>query len=259
MTKAISQIFVTKDYNQFSFMKGNRRVNESHIFQLKQSMSKKYLISPIQVNKNLEIIDGQHRFSAARDLNLPVYYFINPDYSLEEVKILNTHMKNWIKNDYLDAYCDMGHQEYIKFREFMRKYPEFKMRSCEYLLNNSMKGKEDSTSVELRSETNPRGRYTRRYFQNGELKIEDYELSCENANKIIQVKPFFHKFNHHVFVATMIGLFKKPYYDHDVFLSKLAMNPTMLQPCVNIIQYQYVIEDIYNFRSRNKVNLRYTQ
>ncbi len=252
-----SKVYESKNYDQFKTLLGNRSVNQTHLFQLKQSIARRYLMAPILVNEKMEIIDGQHRFHAARDLGLPVYYFVVTGYGLEEVKILNTHMKNWQKIDYLKAYCDMEHPEYLKFRDFMQKYPMFGMRSCEQLLRNATAASAESNNKELRSEENPKGRYTRRYFQEGELVIDDYELACTNANKIIQVRPYFHKFNHHTFVATMIGMFKKPIYDHDLFLSKLSMNPTMLQPCINIVQYQYVIEDIYNFRNRNKINLRY--
>ena len=109
---------------------------------------------------------------------------------------------------------------------------------------------------DLVSKENPRGRYARKYFQNGELKINNYEDACENADKILRVAPMFPKYNSNVFVTTMIGLFKKPAYDHDEFLMKLSMNSTVLQPCINVSQYMILIEEIYNFKRRNKINLR---
>jgi len=220
-------------------------------------MHNNHLFSPILVNEKMEIIDGQHRFNACRDLNLPVYYTVVKGYGLEEVKILNTHMKNWQKKDYLDAYCDLKHPEYLKFREFMTSYPMFKMKAAECILRNKVEKGGDSQAKELRTKENPSGRYTRRYFENGELVIKNFELAVENAEKICEIKPYFHKYNNHVFVAAMINIFKNEDYDHDTFMSKLAATPTMLQPCVNMIQYYYVIEDLYNFRSRKKVSLRY--
>ena len=255
----VSEVYKTQNYNQFKTLLGNRQVNLSHVFQLKQSMHNNHLFSPILVNEKMEIIDGQHRFNACRELNLPVYYIVVKGYGLEQVKILNTHMKNWQKKDYLNAYCDLGHPEYLKFREFITTYPMFKMKAAECILRNKQEKGGDGYSKDLKSKSNPDGRYTRRYFENGELVIANYELAVENAEKILDVEPFFNKFNNHVFVGAMINIFKNGEYDHDVFLSKLALNPTMMQPCVNMVQYYYVIEDIYNFRSRKKVNLRYNK
>ena len=41
------------------------------------------------------------------------------------------------------------------------------------------------------------------------------------------------------------------------FLAKLKQQPTTLQDCTNTSQYKVLIEEIYNYRRREKVNLRY--
>ena len=45
-------------------------------------MKKKYLVSPILVNEKMEVIDGQHRLQAQKELNLPTYYIKNKGYDL---------------------------------------------------------------------------------------------------------------------------------------------------------------------------------
>jgi len=126
----------TKNYDQFKILKGNRTVNMLHVEKLKISFGRKYLLSPIIVNENFEIIDGQHRFVAAKELGLPVYYIAIGGYSLMDIQIYNTNASNWKKKDFLNMYCDLGRPAYVQFKKFMDTYPDFGIRACESLISN---------------------------------------------------------------------------------------------------------------------------
>jgi len=254
----VNQVNSTNDYSKFKTLQGNRNVNSLHVRRLRESFKEHYLLSPIIVNQNFEIIDGQHRFEAAKELNLPINFIICNNYSLKEVQLLNANMKNWKKQDYLNAYCDLGYPEYLKFREFMMKFPDFGMASAEAILLNSLhKGQFTSKSNELKSDTNKDGSYMVKYFQEGDLVIPNYEMSIENAEKIMMIKPYYEGFGRAIFVIAMLGIFRIEYYSHSRLIERLAANPTALQHCANVTQYKFMIEDIYNFRSREKVSLRF--
>lgn len=256
--EVVNQVKMTNDYEMFKTLNGNRNVNKLHVNRLKQSFQKKYLLSPILINEKKEIIDGQHRFFAAKDLGLPVYFTTVEGYGLNEVQLLNTNMKNWGKKDYLQAYCDLKYPEYLKFRNFMRQFPLLGMQSCETLLTDLLGGGHISkTDRSGKHSDNESGSYAFRYFQEGELTIPDYERSVENAEKIMMIKPYYDGFNRSVFVRAMVGIFRLEYYDHSRLISRLATNPTALQHCANVTQYKLLLEDIYNFRSRDKVSLRF--
>ena len=49
--KTVNQVLMTNDYTIFSYISGNRDVNDLHIKRLKQSMEEKYIIVPIIVNE----------------------------------------------------------------------------------------------------------------------------------------------------------------------------------------------------------------
>lgn len=257
--KVVNQVNETNDYSMFRTLEGNRHVNKLHIKRLKDSFQKAYLLSPIIVNEKFEIIDGQHRFEAAKQLGLPVNFLIAPNYGLKEVQMLNENMKNWKNEDYLNAYCDLKYPEYLKFRIFMRRFPEFGMQSCETILTNQLSSNTQSNSncKDLISETNKRGSFTRRYFQEGELKIPDYDKSVENAEKIMMIKPYYDGFNRATFVRAMIGIFRIDYFNHEKLLARLKANQTALKHCANVTEYKLLIENTYNFRSKNKVSLRF--
>jgi hypothetical protein len=255
--KVVNQVYETNDYSMFKTLKGNRNVNKLHIRRLRESFKNMYLLSPIIVNQNFDIIDGQHRFEAAKELGKNVYFIICNDYGLKEVQILNTNMKNWQKVDYLNAYCDAGYSDYLQLRNFMRRFSEFPIDACIALMNNSVNSSQSRKSVELKSETNKAGSYHTRSFEEGKFEIKDYETAVDNAEKIRMIKPFYKGYNRKIFISAMITLFKNENYNHSQFISKLKINSTMMQDCSNVTQYKLLIEDIYNYRSREKVNLRY--
>ncbi len=254
----VNQVNSTNDYAKFKTLQGNRHVDKLHVKRLQESFRKAYLLSPILINQDYEIIDGQHRFHAAKEMDLPVNFIMCNNYSLKEVQLLNTNMKNWKKEDYLNGYCDLNYPEYLKFRNFMRRFPELGLASCETILTDSLSGGYRSkSSSKLKGVVNESGSYAIRYFQEGDLLIPNYEKSIENAEKIMMIKPYYDGFHRPSFVRALIGIFKIEYYSHSKLIERLAANPTALQHCANITQYKSLIEDIYNFRSREKVSLRF--
>lgn len=252
----VNQIHQTTDYSMFQTLEGNRQLNKLHLRRLKNSFQKKYLLSPIIVNEKFEIIDGQHRFEAGKQLGLPINFLIAPNYGIKEVQILNENSSNWLKEDYLNAYCDLGYPEYLKFREFRKMFPEFGMKACECILTNQLSDKR-VVANDMRTDKNKWGQMQVFDFKGGDMLIPDFGLAVENAKKIQMIKPFYSGYNRQTFVITMVGLFKVEHYRHDRFVDKLRINPTGLKHCVNVTQYKLLIEDIYNYKSKEKVSLRF--
>ena len=52
-------------------------------------------------------------------------------------------------------------------------------------------------------------------------------------------------------------LLEKEQFSFDEFIKKLKIQSTKLVDCINQDQYTMLIEDIYNFKRKEKVNLRY--
>ena len=256
----INQVNSTNDYSKFKTLQGNRNVNNLHVRRLRESFKDAYLLAPIIVNQNFEIIDGQHRFEAAKQMKLPINFIICNNYSLKEVQLLNTNMKNWKKEDYLNAFCDLGYPEYLKFREFLQEFPELGLVNCQALVSGYLNVSGTKTENLKKSEfdSNFFNTVAIRYFEEGNLKFVNYEKSVENAKKLMMIKPYYDGFNRRTFVIAMLGIFRVEHYNHSKFLGRLAANPTLLQHCANVTQYKLMIEDIYNYRSREKVSLRFS-
>lgn len=250
MAKHSSQVRTTTDYARFKTLVGNRKPNDLHVKRLSNSFQKRYLFSPILINEKWQIIDGQHRFLAAKELELPINYIIVEGYGLNEVQILNTNSANWKKEDYLKAYCDLGVNAYLQMKQFMQDYPDFGIAVSEQLITNTVGGVNNRDSVY-------KGRGRVKNFEEGRLTIADLKQSYDNAEKVLMFKPYYDGYNRSVFVAALIGIFQNENYNHAEMIGKLAQQPSSLTHCTNVTQYKLLIEEIYNHRRRDKVNLRY--
>ena len=71
------------------------------------------------------------------------------------------------------------------------------------------------------------------------------------------IKTYYLGYNRSIFVGTMIGMLNNDKFDFNEFMHKLRLQPTALVDCANREQYKTLIEDIYNYKSRNKISLRY--
>jgi hypothetical protein len=163
--------------------------------------------------------------------------------------VLNSNTKkSWTWKDHLDRECALGNPEYLRWKAFVNKYPEFQHGSVQslLLLKRSGQAVKNIAGKHLRSKE----------FEDGTMTIPNFKKSEEYAQKLRQLKKYYPGYNRTIFVRTMIGMFENPNYNHEIFLNKLEAQPGRLIDCLNIDRYKDLIEQIYNYRNQNKVNLR---
>ncbi len=230
--------YETQNYHKFKLLNGNRNINKLHLKKLKDSILDQYLLTIITVNEKYEIIDGQHRFLVCKELDLPIRYIIVNGYGLKEVQKLNANTKNWNADDYMNAYCDLGYRNYLYYKEFKNKY-KLGHNECQLLLaGKHIKGQFSD-------------------FTNGKLQIQNKKKACEYAEHIISLKDYYDGYKRRSFIYTIINLLNNKKFDINLFIKKLKIQPNAIYDCTSVNQYTLLIEDIYNYRNRNKVNLRY--
>jgi len=227
------EILQTNNYKLFHRMRGNRDVSKSHVRKLIRSMEEKYLPQPITVNERIEIVDGQHRFEAAKELQLPIYYQIVSGTDITDVQRLNNSSKNWAINDSLHMFCERNYVDYLTCNAFMNKYRLSLELSMCLLLNVT------SANTPMRDN-----------FKAGNFKVANLPLAEKNAEKILKIKPYYKGWARVSFARALMILFKNPEYDHAVLVKKLKYCSHLLQDKLNSSAYLANIEDIYNFHSK---------
>lgn len=90
LEKADYDVYKTSDYTIFSFMEDNRVVNADIVRKIKEKIQEfGWIREPILVNEKLQIIDGQHRFTALKELGFPVEFIIDEGIGVKECRAIN--------------------------------------------------------------------------------------------------------------------------------------------------------------------------
>lgn len=118
------EVRVTVRYDIFKMSDHNRLINSTHLEKLKASIKENNLtmFNPIMVDRNMTIIDGQHRFYALKALGEPIYYVMVDSYTPEDLIKLNVTIKAWSRDDYIISYATRGHKACQKLLSDMEKY-----------------------------------------------------------------------------------------------------------------------------------------
>lgn len=233
-------IYKTKNYDQFKFVRWNRLVKPDHLESLQKSLENGLFSIPILVNKDMEVLDGQHRLMVCKKLDIPVLYTIEKeDVSSHKIIIaLNTRTKVWELRDYFEAYKQAGREEYIKMVEFMETYKEFRqIRMYVYLfaLTTNNVSYED--------------------IRGGTFKPKDLELTKLITEKLLQIR---HEDcftlrnldlckNQRLFCACY-DLVKNKDYDYKRFHEKSLKYPTKIFPCTSTSEYKEMLYNFYNYK-----------
>jgi hypothetical protein len=233
----IIKVYKTKDYSLFKMLGGNRNINLKNANKIIASMKQRLIINPIIVNEKYEIIDGQHRFYAQRELNKEIYYIIQKGLGLKDCQLMNCNSKTWSNEDFLNGYCELGNEDYIILRDFIRKNKHITLSVAENML---------ALNVNM-------GTILHEKFKKGEYKVVDVNQAQIYADwiKNFETYPPYKQRN---FTIALLKIFKNEKYDHSRMLNKLTYQNSKLQKEVNINSYMQVLSDIYNYRA--KVNER---
>jgi hypothetical protein len=239
--EVVNQIYRTNEYKKFQRISGNRTVNKKKVKDLIKSMEKGGWLSTmvITVNELMQIIDGQHRYLAARETGTPILYQIVAGTGLKEVIRTNSGSSNWTIKDHIPSQIALGNKSFILLDKLMKGFPELSHSICQMMLTQSTK--------------NP----SREDVENGTWEIGDFNLAVLWSQNLMSLKPYFEGFKMTYFVRAMIDVLHKSNFNFQEFHHKVVLRPTMLQRCGTKKQYIQMIEEAYNYKRTDKINLRF--
>ncbi len=164
------QIEFSTDYESFQLLPENRTLSNSHVnvFVKDPSFPNTFRFHPIIVDEKRNIIDGQHRYFAARHLKIPIYFMIQPGANLDTIKNYNVQQKSWLEKDYLSFYLKQKKTEYIYLASVLKAY-RFKLGAA--------------LDVISYFEQMPRKQLYKR-FRNGELRVMEKKKVTDFFEKL---------------------------------------------------------------------------
>ena len=200
---AVAVVYETKDYEKFGKLPGNREVSRVNITRMMRSLESKDLNTPIIVNDKFQIVDGQRRFEARKNLEKPIRYIIADEYDLPEVHILNSDTIKWSPRDYAQGYVARGVSNYVRYEQFQKKYTFGHPVMLALFYDTT------STSAAARAE-----------FMAGKLEIKNFSKATKIADMIRDYASIVPGWWKRPFVFAMLRLFRNPHYDHTVHLQR---------------------------------------
>jgi len=196
-------------------------------------------------NENMQIIDGQHRFEAAKRSGLPVFFMVMPGWGIKEVTILNVNSRNWTIVDFMETHAKSGNPNYIRFKEFYDAH-EFEITVCQLIVA----GKRSRGTVSFDK------------FRNGLMVVDEQQITDAylRAKKIMELKQFHpHGWRSRNFVEALLILLNTKNYDHAHLFDKLTLYPEVLlvqARSLRVEEYLKLFMDKYNFRrTKNRIEL----
>lgn len=225
-------IYSTKNYDQFNTLMGNREIDQRHVTQLIRLMVTNGNLTdqfPIVVDKDMNVIDGQHRLEALKTLGWEVGYLVENAASIETVRNINQGNRNWTWRDMAESYARLpGGEEYAWFLTYFDRF------DMTYTLAMLFIGAKQ-----------PKRAGAANRFNAGELKVEDKEKAVRFAAWYTDLQELV-DITTHDFGKALNRIFRSPFYDHERMVSKLSALGHQLPAKANISDYQRELERIFN-------------
>jgi len=115
----IPEIKKESDYEKFHFASFNRSLVRATINKLKSEFKKEnnFMYFPIIVDKDMAIIDGQHRFTVSKELNLPIYYMVKDKRVMpSDIRTVNKAGTKHSLRDIFEMECLVESPEALKIK-----------------------------------------------------------------------------------------------------------------------------------------------
>ena len=234
----------TKKYHLFSQYEGNRVVNQNHVNKIKESLQEHgYLEAyPIIVNENLQIIDGQHRFEACKQLGLPIYFVVQKNANEDLLIDLNILQKKWTTKDYVVYYAlQKQNQNYVRLLKVMEDTHLDVVSVLELALGREVGGA-----------------YLDK-VKRGELVLDNIQcqnvkITCDNIFTLMNILHF--RITGRLCRA-INKVQRQPNFSWSTMLHKAKIYKSLAYMCVTKEQWIEMLVDLYNYKVRkNSLKLR---
>jgi len=238
----------TKDYAMFKKSIKNTPIDHPNLRRVVASIKERNLLEyrPILVDKDMTVIDGQHRLEAAKILGLPIYYLVEEKLRISDMVRLNANQRHWREVDYFNFYVQSEVVDYIKLKRFMDKCG-IGLRSAFAMLGFNRTGD--------MYEAFKKGEFE---FPNDE-KFEATLGNMENINTfvdyIVEKTPLKKTIYNTTLIRALGYFFNLENVDFAVFMGKLEFQLKLFHRCTMLKDYLDMFAQIYNWKNQRPISV----
>lgn len=221
----------TMDYDKFSFLEANRDQSRGHIEVLKaafEEIGNLTKVQPILVNDKLQIVDGQHRFTACKELGQPIYYTMVEGLGVNEARSMNLLHRTWRVDDFAKSYAmsgDKNYQRYINLKE-------------DYGFRHSV--------ILAFIQNTPEKAGVFKEFREGDFVIQDEEAAVERLEYLSQAVELSPIVSYRPLSLALLRAMQSDNFDPARMLDKLKKYGHKLERIENVESNLRQLEDLYN-------------
>lgn len=240
LKKKTQQVFMTQMYSKFEKHPMNRPIIKEDVEYrvLRSSMLRTGFrshdpIKCVRKGKMLLVMDGHRRLIIAEELRLPVYYMILSPKEVEGMTPVDLTIgwKPWTVSDYMNTYCDMMKEEYIKLKAFREKYRLPVTVSIALLCGDAL-----LSTVAVGA-----------MLRDGTFKVLNMEYAERVANACEDLAKTVSRYaKNKSFICALGRAMELEEFDLSKFVERAKKRPSMFVPQAGQSGYSKMIEDIYN-------------
>lgn len=243
--KEIGKIYQTKEYDKFLIYDWNRAIDKQTLNKIHKSVLEHgWKVEPIIVNEKYGIIDGQHRYTYAKEHDLPVYYIVIKGLTKEDCQIMNSVRTSWRCLDYVNFYAMQGNKNYIFLKALDNMFDNFGLPIIVYAINSRAYGAQVSKTL-----------------QSGAFKC-----STEEYNNAVDILNYLNNLNDYIkkiagrktqLCMAITFCYNLPTVDKDRLAQKIAENCNTMSAIVDMETALKEVERVYNYNMKQKSKIVY--
>lgn len=232
----------TTNYSLFKVKQGNRVVNQKHVNKLKESFQKHdYLPScPIIVDEDFNVIDGQHRLEAAKQLGIAIFYVVEKEPDNDLLIDLNVTQRKWSSTDYINYFAEKGNEHYIRFRRLLNEIPM-----------------DVNTILDMAKLQDVGGHYLQSVVKTGELTIDKVEIARAHFmyENILTLRDALRIKLTGRMVRALVQMQRNPKFSWDTMIKKAKQFYVKSYPCATKQEWTDMLTMLYNYSSTKATRL----
>lgn len=236
----------TRNYAMFNDHRNQQPMSNKHINRLAESMKKHgfFPSKPISFyrdpdTRKLIIIDGHHRLRAAQIARVEVFMVEESPEVESLIGDINAGVKKWTSISFVKLFADRGSSDYQTLLTYIDRGLPLPCAAS-------------SLMMETPGSSNYNKRIAVGTFKVKSTQLADYLLwvvdSTKGSAKHITKQAYMHALG---------ACFWVKEFDPEIMIKRILTNPTMIQPVARREQALDLLDEVYNYRTQKKLNLKF--